>query len=552
MRHIFPLHAICLGSLALCSTAYAQTRPDAGQIQRQAQPEPGQKPLAPGAALPLLSPTTKTAPGLEGAVAQTIKVREVQISGSTLFSDATLRAAVGDITGKRSLAELQEAAARITARYNQAGYLLARAYLPAQRIENGVLQIAVLEGKLAKINLGNSSRLTDVQIQPWFSGTLGTPALRREVLDRKLLLLGDTPGIGPISARLAPGAGVGESEMNLQVQGTPAWNGRLVANNYGGRYNGVGQVGALVNADSLMGWGERISFTGLASEGELRSGQASIDVPIGTDGLRAMFYLGRTTYTLGDSFAALNASGTADNQGLALSYPLIRSAQQNLSLRLGAQHQALHDAVGSTGTQTDKSSRTASLRVQGDARDTTGVTLVGAGISGGALDIDSPSAAALDAAGAHTAGSFTKLVWNLERQQSVGDSWVLLASARGQQASKNLDSSEKLSLGGSSGVRAYAVGEAMGDQGWLLTLEARYRMNKVVFSAFYDQGHVEVNKNPFLSTPNGQDRSGKGIGVMGTYNKLDWSATVAWRGNQVGTAEPDKNPRAWVQVGWQF
>ncbi|MBU1236278.1 MAG: hypothetical protein KJ634_09745 [Gammaproteobacteria bacterium] len=29
-------------------------------------------------------------------------------------------------------------------------------------------------------------------------------------------------------------------------------------------------------------------------------------------------------------------------------------------------------------------------------------------------------------------------------------------------------------------------------------------------------------------------------------------AYAAWRGSKVGTAEPDKRPRFWLQAGWRF
>ena len=49
----------------------------------------------------------------------------------------------------------------------------------------------------------------------------------------------------------------------------------------------------------------------------------------------------------------------------------------------------------------------------------------------------------------------------------------LYAAINGQFASKNLDISEKMGLGGANGVRAYPEGEAYGDQGYVLNLEAR-------------------------------------------------------------------------------
>jgi hypothetical protein len=68
----------------------------------------------------------------------------------------------------------------------------------------------------------------------------------------------------------------------------------------------------------------------------------------------------------------------------------------------------------------------------------------------------------------------------------------------GQTASKNLDSSEKFSLGGINGVRAYPQGEASGDEGYRGTVELRHNvMPNVQATVFYDWGKVTINRNPF-------------------------------------------------------
>ena len=127
------------------------------------------------------------------------------------------------------------------------------------------------------------------------------------------------------------------------------------------------------------------------------------------------------------------------------------------------------------------------------------------------------------------------------------------ASLRGQQASKNLDSSEKFSLGGPYGVRAYACGEASGDEGWLGSLELRHGItSSLAASVFPDFGRVSINAKPYLDGSNTQKRSGTGFGPQGGIGSLDWRLIFAWRGSELGTAEADKRLRVWAQAGWRF
>jgi len=85
----------------------------------------------------------------------------------------------------------------------------------------------------------------------------------------------------------------------------------------------------------------------------------------------------------------------------------------------------------------------------------------------------------------------------------------------GQQASKNLDSSEKFSLGGANSVRAYPQGEGIGDQGYLATLELRHNVTgDLQGTLFYDTGSITINRDPFgAPAANSLRLSGAGVGV---------------------------------------
>ncbi|EWS62536.1 Heme/hemopexin transporter protein HuxB precursor [Hydrogenophaga sp. T4] len=94
------------------------------------------------------------------------------------------------------------------------------------------------------------------------------------------------------------------------------------------------------------------------------------------------------------------------------------------------------------------------------------------------------------------------------RVQQVTASTSFMASVAGQVASTNLDSSEKMQLGGMYGVRAFPEGEASADQGAVLTLEARQLLplservpGQAQLVAFVDAGSVTLNKNPGAKAP---------------------------------------------------
>jgi hemolysin activation/secretion protein len=561
MTSSFELKLVGVACLVCCASSWtqsiAQTIPNAGQIQRQLQMAPIQQPLPNQAAMPAANAGGHGPNALSSGDEKTMDVHEIHITGATVFASDSLQALVSDVRGKQTLQQLQSAAARISEHYQNAGFLLARAYLPQQRIEDGRVTIAVLEGKVGVVQIDDSSRLGRDRVQERFADIKDLGPLTRQAIDRRLLLLGDLPGVVNVQASLSPGQSVGEADIQVHSEAGPVWSGRLEASNHGSLYTGSQQFNAQIHGNNLTGRGDHFGLNGMRSSGDLTAWQLAYDMPLSNNGLQLGVSSSLTHYALGDAFRNLQAHGMARTDELSLSYPLVRQVQKNLAIRVSGSKRSLHDAVDSTSTDTDKTVGSTSLRILGDARDTWGglsaVTFGGIGLTHGSLHIDTASRAALDAIAARTAGAYTAVQWNLERQQSVGGTDLWVASMRGQLASKNLDSSEKFSLGGPSAVRAYATSEAVGDEGWLLSLEWRRRVAEgIALTAFYDTGHVRVNKQPFLATPNQLNRSGAGVGILGNWGSLDLKASVAWRAREAGTAEPDKSPRAWVQLGWVF
>jgi hemolysin activation/secretion protein len=128
----------------------------------------------------------------------------------------------------------------------------------------------------------------------------------------------------------------------------------------------------------------------------------------------------------------------------------------------------------------------------------------------------------------------------------------------GQQASKNLDSSEKFSLGGVNGVRAYPQSEATGDEGYKATIELRRTLTaNVQGTVFYDYGSVKINKNPFgPAASNNRSLGGVGFGVNANVKTVQLRASMAWR-TQGGAptsvpASADHRPTVWLQASVAF
>jgi hemolysin activation/secretion protein len=488
-----------------------------------------------------------------------ITVNRLELTGAHLYSEASLLALTGFVPGSSlSLADLQSMAARITSHYRQNGYFVAQAYLPAQDINNGVVTLAVIEGKYGRIVLNNQSRVSNDLALRLLSPLKTGDTVAIAALESQLLLLSDLPGV-TVSSSLVPGATLGTSDLLVDIKPTRAVSGSIDADNAGNRYTGANRLGATVNFNEPLGYGDVATLRALTSGSGLNYLRGSYQLQLGKATAGAAYSTLR--YELGQEFAYLQAHGTADVASLYGSYPLIRSRNVNLNAALVLDVKTFQDKMDSTASVTDKKVQVLTASLSGNQRDNLGgggQTAYSLAWSAGNIDLQTPAVQTLDSLTAQSNGHFNKLAFNLSRLQHVNDALSLSATINGQLASKNLDSSEKMELGGMYGVRAYPEGEAYADQGYVLTLEARWLLPKLTNSlpgqiqliGFIDTGSVTLNKNIWAAGPNQRTLSGAGLG-------LNWfesgnfmvRAYYAWKlGSEAAISAPDADGRFWIQA----
>jgi hemolysin activation/secretion protein len=142
----------------IAGLAQAQVPPDAGSILRDQQKPAFELPTRPA---PSIKRDEPARPAAQPSAARFV-LKSIRIGGNTAFAQMDLLAVVQDCIGKEAgFVDLNEAAARISRYYRERGYLVARAYLPAQDIKDGVVEIAVIEGRFGKVELNNKSRVRD-------------------------------------------------------------------------------------------------------------------------------------------------------------------------------------------------------------------------------------------------------------------------------------------------------------------------------------------------------------------------------------------------------
>ncbi|KDE39347.1 Hemolysin activation/secretion protein [Nitrincola lacisaponensis] len=460
-----------------------------------------------------------------------IQVAGFDVRGVTLLDDAQVQAHLAPWSGRAlSVDELSEAAEAVAQLLRDQGYALAQAWLPPQEIAEGRVQIEVLEGVVdglsgqQGITVADTQRIKSEVIAGYLAeGVVAGEPININALERQVRLLNEMPGIRSVQADLAPGSVAGTTQVIAEVEEQPLLTTALTVDNYGSKFSGEERLGINLNLNSPMGYGEQFFVNYTGSDGT-NSYKLGVHAPVGYSGLRVgASYAALDVELKEGSIAPLNQSSDSESFSLFANYPLARSAAQTIDLFASLDHKTYKNNYPDFGffdNQRDISSLT--LGASGSQIDRyQGRTGWGISLTQGDLSLKGSGDSS-------TEGSFTKGNFNISRLQALpADQWFVYASLSGQLASGNLDSAEKFQLGGPMGVRAWPVGEAIGDHGWLANLELRRNLGNqgdANFEAFgfYDIGGVTQYANsgsaPAYSGPNTYELGGYGVGLSMTYS----------------------------------
>ena len=525
MNTLFQKSPLCLATVLLGCSVQALAAPDAGgllreEIRREEASSLKPKSVAPVQAADAPKPLKTTGPK--------VNVTGYRIVGLSDVSENDAQEFLQDYNNQTiSLDGLHDVAERFEVWLRTKGLFTARAYIPPQDIRGGEVEMRVLVGKIegVDVKLTAGSRVSEATISNLMSTALPSgSAMVQAQLERGILLANDLPAT---SARvvLVPGNELGGSRVLVEAAQGALVSGNVDLDNTGSRYTGEWRLGTSVAINDPMGRGDQFTARLAASEGSVLA-RVGYLVPIGADGWKvgANYIDSRYKLCCAEEVAVLQSEGGATAASGFVTYPVIRSRLNNLSVTGSISQRKLTNRAAGTVTS-DKKSQGITLGLSGDRSNMLGwsglggFTIYGVQLTAGNINLDAvANEQTQDEAGAQTQGNFAKVYFQASHLMRLTKQSALYAATSAQYAGKNLDSSEKFVLGGAQGVRAYPSGEGAGDSGWMLNLEYRYEINnKWSALGFMDYGSVQQRKklydnwnssNP--NVPNNYDLSGVG------------------------------------------
>ena len=261
-----------LGSELLAQSAGAPPLgQDPAQIQRQREELERQRLQRPGTApetAPKLSATP--APKLAGPTSSaSFMLRKVEIGASHVLTREELAAAVEpQLNRPTTFADVQALVQRINALYFERGHLTARALVPAQKVQDGLLKIQLVEATLARIDMPEQTRLSADFVRGVIAtkpGELINVPLIGERLER--MHRGSDTRLALSFAPAEDEQAVGQSVISVQIAEPQKWTGRLSLSNEGNASVGKNLLSFNGGLNNLLGFADRLNLLAIYSKG---------------------------------------------------------------------------------------------------------------------------------------------------------------------------------------------------------------------------------------------------------------------------------------------
>ncbi len=473
MRGVKSVLAGGAAALSPWGAAQAQTqlnRADPSILER-VLPRAIETPPAAAPTLSIAPKTVKAEAGVEPRLASAIIVEGASEIARSRFSDTLVPYIGRDLSGA-DLKTLSHAVADVA---RQAGYPFANAWIEPQGMEGGVLRVRLDAGSLSAVRvIGHANTLADRLLTAAL--VTGRP-VRREQLERAILLVGDIPGVSVRESRYVRQDGFG---ILLVTISEDRFSGYAQIDNRGSKVVGPLRSTLIGNARGVLRAGDEASIV-LAQTpidpAEFFFVRGRYAMPIDANGaiVSASASYGRARP--GASLTPLDVTGESYDASLFYSKPLLRTRADSLwgtvELRGLRSNQSLlgfplrNDRIATLTGSINGTARAGSGILRGELHLIDGLPLAGVTHEGD-----------LRASRSDGDARFVILGYAAEWTAPLAGRVSVALASEGQLASRPLLATMEIGAGGPTFGRGYDYAERTGDSGVLGSCEIRFDLGR--------------------------------------------------------------------------
>lgn len=404
------------------------------------------------------------------------QLKEVRFDGVTALDDKVLQQVATPYLHKpftnQDLANLKYELTRL---FYDKGYSLVRITTPPQDLSDGILDVAVFEAHIDKIEIPDGDKPI---IRNWIAEAI-----------TKRLEQGDIFREGPVesmvndfndlynvkaSVNLKPGHKFSTTDLDLVfLEDKTKTRNYVSIDNYGSELTGDNVGSAHLEKGNLFGIGETFSLDLKKSDDQLWGYGIGTKTPIGFRNITLETYYLRSENGIGDRLESLAASGKTESFDISLSSKILNTRNRQFVLNGGfeiREHESFLDLTPDKKDNIRKAyfatsylHRTASNVFFSMLKISRGVDMFGASKTGRANATRSLG---------HNDGWLLQplLIWNHNPSPAVLNG-TLKAILAGQISSHTLLSSDLFALGGYGSIRGFEPVQESGEAGYQFSLE---------------------------------------------------------------------------------
>ena len=486
-------------------SANAQNLPSPGAVQEQQRETQEtlelqkrlreQQPDAPE----VIDRTPRPKPGAPGSDVR-IRVTQVSVAPSQVLEVEEIRQVASRYEGREvTIADLFTLVDEINALYKDKGCLTCRAFLPAQTVEGGKVEVRLVEAKSGAIELEGNKSTREGFLRRRISSKPGELFQVIE-LERDLARINATTDL-QTTAELKAGTEPGTVTPIVHVIEPPQYRLSLFTDNAGAQTVGEYRAGLTFTDASVFGWRDAF-FLGVYGAEGTKAVTTSYSLPVHSSGTRvALSYDYSDIEVIDGPFKVLDIGGYASRVGLDITQPIIADTRLRLN--------ALANATSRNSVTTFGDFRISELDVRSAGL---GFDLQYFGTSGVWFTRN------LFTQGFHDFGGdreFLRFNTDVYRVQAIRPDVTAQLRFSGQWADSHpLPSTEQFQIGGVATVRGYREGILAADEGAILSAELQFPLPSAYLpSGMHWRGFAFVDSGLVVQQRNG-DRSMHGDDVI--------------------------------------
>lgn len=433
----------------------------------------------------------------------------------------------------------------LTMALKREGAMLVNVVVPPQDFYNGNIKINIYQGRLDKIILDNKSHVKNEHVMKIVDRYLKHgEVIKTKHFDRLAHILNELPGFAG-NITLYPGEFQGTSSIYIKATEKINYGGYIQFDNYGNDAIGKERyyIGGYINSPFRVGDKLTFNVAGSIDKGELSNGVVQYSTTPTSYGMQPRIKVSRLDYKY--FYMDSKFQGYANSIELGVTYPVYRNNFLYTDIIGGIEYSEMIDNYSSffsyAGKKGRKEYNDIYINLESNINfDSYGYSYFNLGATLGKMSYKDKASVFWNGSDVRETDKH-KVILNYEFAYNLPLAYGHLLSIRtsGLLANGNLDSTQKLIVGGVNGVRGFSGDKHFLDTGNVISSELSRNFQNIGnevsanLSIFYDYATGNINRNNKIKTGDVIDLKNKqklsSIGIGGSiYKNNAGELSIQW------------------------